>query len=108
MRLTPRCALRCSFEHDAEAAEAVASSSGSPALDVVVVDLAQDAADVVTQLPVGIVGLERAEVGDPPAVVADAVVVGQRVVQRAPGDRLARLDRLDRLEQFESRPPPML
>ena len=55
----------------------------------------QDRLDVVVQLPVGIVALERGQVADPPAVVADAGLVAELPVA-AHGRRSARKRRSPR------------
>src|SRR5687767_13250116 len=62
---------------------------GQPAVGVVVVDLAQDRLGAVADLPRRIARLKRAQVADPPPVIA---LAGQRIElprQLAPGDLLA-------------------
>src|SRR5438067_7575782 len=58
-------------------------------------DLGEDRLDVVAEAPARVVALELADVGDPPAVVADARSVGELEAQLAPCDPLAGLDRLE-------------
>src|SRR5690242_10134726 len=63
--------------------------------DVPLVDLAENLLDPVLEPPARIVGLEVAEIADPPAMVAHPRLVAQLPVQLTAGDLLAELDRLE-------------
>ncbi len=65
------------------------SCAHDPALGVVLVDLAQNAAYVVCDVPLGIIALERLEIADPPTMVADSVGGIELPRQLAPCDLLA-------------------
>src|SRR3712207_9544538 len=64
-------------------------------LGVLLVDVAHDRVELVLQPPAGVVGGERADVADPPAVIAGAGDVAVRPVQRASDDRLGERDGLE-------------
>src|SRR6185312_16003070 len=72
-----------------------ASYVGDPSLDVAVVDLTQDVRHVVADPPRRMVSLERVEVADPPAMIADPAFLSEAPVELASGDLLAQLDRLE-------------
>src|SRR5580692_1049234 len=71
-----------------------ASAAEDPALGIVLVDLAQNAVDVVCDVPAWVVELERLEIADPPAMVADPVGAVEAPCELTPCDLLAQVDRL--------------
>src|SRR5581483_7518160 len=71
------------------------SATRQPALGVLVVYFPQDLLEPARRLPAREVALERPQIADPPAMVADSVLLGERPAQPLAGDPLAELDRLE-------------
>ena len=57
-------------------------------------DVAQDFVNPKGQLPLGVIGLERVEVANPPHVVTDPRLIGKRVIEGSTGDLFAERNRL--------------
>src|SRR5205085_5261590 len=93
-RLHPRAGGALPAAGRAAGVAALRRRGCEPVLDVRVVDLTQGLLEVVLELPLGIVAAELRQVGDPPAVVADAVAVPDRPLERPSRDPLAQRDRL--------------
>src|SRR5579884_3203028 len=68
---------------------------GTPPLNVPIVDLAQGRVEIAGQLPAWIVGLELAEIRDPPAMVTNPWLLGEDPMQLTARDLLAVGDRLE-------------
>jgi hypothetical protein len=63
--------------------------NSNPALGVLLPDLAQRGFDIIGDVPNGIITSECAEIGDPPTMVADPVMVGQLPVELSAGNVFA-------------------
>src|SRR4051812_7682925 len=69
-------------------------------LDARLMQFRQGPFEVVGEVPLGVIGTEAPEIGDPPAVVANPRLVGQRPCEFSAGDALARGDRLQHRDRI--------
>lgn len=66
-----------------------------PASGILTMDLVQDVADIVRQIPFRVMSLELRDVTDPPDVISDAIGLLICPVQSSSGNLLANIDRFE-------------